>query len=177
MIPDVTVAYEEGLLITEEHKRQMRGNKSAGWIYLAPADFLRLTTTGSDRIEEILGDENLKTLDEYNDFAREGKNILPPFLYVEMLNSRLPEEYNPGEVRGHEGRHRAAACINAGVKEMPVFIVGKIGLDAVWRLPKDEKDKNVFRFVGPKDFDKKLLGQFNRYVEVPFPADTWHSLY
>jgi hypothetical protein len=170
MLRDVTVASSYGLVVTEEHKRQMIGNKACGYIYMDPANFLKLTTTGQREEEEIFRDA--KPLNDYNKFARMGDNILPPFLYIECKEPPL------GKVRGHEGRHRAAACVKAWVKHMPVFLVAKFDGISQWQLkkyPNDPSKRFEMRYIEASDFPEYLVGQYQP-VRSRLPLETWIDL-
>lgn len=56
----------------------------------------------------------MRSIEDYNRFSREGETVLMPFLYVDLAT---------GRVEGHEGRHRAAAVMNAGGTRLPVAII------------------------------------------------------
>lgn len=167
-ITDVTLALTHGLIITQEHLQQMKGNKACGYVYMNPAHFIQLTVTNDAEDQRIMNE--CLPLEEYNEMARQGKNIIPPFLYVECQQPPL------GKIKGHEGRHRAAACIKAGVKLFPVFLVAKFLGVAQWRLPKDAMSRFEFRYIDKADFPEYLIGEY-RPMRHRLPLETWTPIY
>lgn len=167
MIPDGSiVAYGPGLTITQEHIRQMRGNKCNGYILMDPRDFLDLTTSSS--AEERMIKMEAKSLDEYNEFSRVGQNILPPWLDIETQKPPI------GKVIGHEGRHRAAALIKEGIYKMPVFLVKRENHSSIWR--KNVSDKyGEYRYVDQTDFPQYALGEYLPY-RVELDLKTWKDI-
>lgn len=81
-------------------------NYSKGYAtYISPDDFLSLTTMRPERIESESRDLNIDEL---------AKVTQPIYLsYDPQL---------PGEVYGHEGRHRMVALRNAGIKKVPIVV-------------------------------------------------------
>lgn len=129
---------KRGLLVTPQHVSQMVGNKAIGLVPIRCEDFLSLTTSSRTVAESIIAEA--KWLDDYNRYAKEGSNILPPFLKVSM---------DTGKIEGHEGRHRAAAlCREMAGSEMWVAIIVT------------NKDGKALYYIeeGPWPFKKTYLG-------------------
>ena len=182
MIHDVTVECQYGLVITEEHKTQMKGNKSCGYVYMPPHDFLYLTSN-DEYIKQLLKDA--LPLDEYNKLSKRGKTIIPPFLIIECGNLAEPAmkpnkpHISPlGKVLGHEGRHRAAACINDAVPQMPVFLIAAFHGQKEFQVkkhPGDPSKRYELRHVDKVDFPEYAIGQ-----EIPtrrsLHLETWKAI-
>jgi len=100
----------QGLKITPEMLRQARGNKMHVIVGMNPEAFLKLTTRTND-VEWFR--KNCKSLSDYNQWAEEGETIVMPLLNIDVQT---------GQIKGHEGRHRAAALICARAKEIPISI-------------------------------------------------------
>jgi hypothetical protein len=157
----MTKAGKPMLLVTKEMMRQSRGNKVCAIFMMSAMDFLTLTTRGQGDIDHIMADA--APLATYNKAAREGNIILMPWLDVER---------DSGKVRGHEGRHRAAALIKAAGRaaKMNVGIIlhGKSGI--VYYEEKEIEGQPYFmrkkRFLGVEDVPRVLHGQFAPTVEV-----------
>lgn len=86
-----------------------RGNKGIGYLNMPCEIFLRLTTNPNN--EKFSYEHIMNSVEPYVQGKR--KYILMPWLDINM---------ETGKVVGHEGRHRAASLIKAGVKTMPVSI-------------------------------------------------------
>lgn len=118
-------------------------------IKLSPKDYLDLTTKkGADyfKIGDRLGDTELKKLDvdELNKELHQ-----PIFLIVSFKDDK-----NIAYVVGHEGRHRAFALMNAGVKTIDVQM-------------KCNEDDTSFDKYNPFDLtDFYLIGQYNKNIKV-----------
>lgn len=166
MIADTTVLAYGGLLVTAQHRHQMVGNKSCGYVLMDPRDFLNLACESTSEKMEIM--QEAAPLQTYNDYALAGKNLLPPWLDIETQKAPM------GRVIGHEGRHRAAACVAAKVLKMPVFLIKREHGVAIWRRPKTMGDKFSFRLIGPQDFPEYALGQGSS-ARVRLPLETWES--
>lgn len=140
------------LKITDRMLQNAKSNKCVGWLYLDPVQFLSLTVTDHnvyDWIEKEL--PHTKTIDEYNSYE-----TLMPWLDVDM---------HTGKVLGHEGRHRAAACIKSGVKRLPVAIcLRDHGYPVYYSQPFIDDYENPKQlqkvFVTKKDVPRVLVGQF-----------------
>ena len=122
-------------------------NLSSGWLtYMAPEDFLKLTTTDFAEIKRIRGEvaqgegaTSVKPLESEGKF--DPKYMEVSELLVTDFDTRRPTPEDNVEkrfmtgyakvvdfvprtvtVRSHEGRHRAVMAINAGIEEIPVVI-------------------------------------------------------
>ena len=91
------------LEITKTHLRQIGDGKAAMIVGMYPADFLRATTDGPEHMQEIIAEA--QPLANYNRYATEGENIIPPLLRIRI------EDPDYAYVESHEGRHRAAAVL------------------------------------------------------------------
>lgn len=140
------------LKITDRMLENSKSNKSVGWLYLDPVQFLSLTVTDHNVYDWIKKElPHTKTIDQYNSYE-----TLMPWLDVDM---------HTGKVIGHEGRHRAAACIKSGVKRLPVSIcLRDHGYPVYYRQPNisdHESPKQLEKvFVTKKDVPRVLVGQF-----------------
>ena len=74
---------------------------------LSPEEFLKLTTEDDDAYNRIISEST--NLDK----EKLRNNSQPIYLRI----------YDDGEVRGHEGRHRMAALMNAGITSVPVVLI------------------------------------------------------
>lgn len=72
---------------------------------MPPKEFLELTAMGKER--EFIESAEPFSVDRWNEADE------PPHIIVGL----------DGRVHGHEGRHRAAAMIRAGISEMPVWVI------------------------------------------------------
>ena len=165
---DPSKSDDRKLNITPMHLRQMKDNKTAGYIMMRPLDFLQLTTPGIREIDEIRAE--CKALKEYNEYAETGDNILPPWLDIEI--DEKDKRWVYGKIIGHEGRHRAAACINAGVTTMPVFLNGKMGYSSTYKFyEKDAKGQSTsdFRYISSSDFPPVVTGEFSSTKKASCP--------
>lgn len=106
---------------------------------LSPEEFLKLTTEDDDAYNRIISEST--NLDK----EKLRNNSQPIYLRI----------YDDGEVRGHEGRHRMAALMNAGITSVPVVLIetsdnyGK-EIGDIQRL-----DSQDFSF-GKRDYSVKL---------------------
>lgn len=140
------------LKITDKMLSTAKSNKCVGWIYLDPVQFLSLTVTDHnvfDWIEKEL--PHTKTVDDYNSYDTQ-----MPWLDVDV---------HTGKVVGHEGRHRAAACVKSKVKRLPVAIcLRENGYPVYYRQPYIDDRQNPKQlkkvFVTKSDVPKVLIGQF-----------------
>lgn len=161
------------LIVTPTHIRQMVGNKASGYLTMKPQDFLALTCTSAAE-QRIIQDE-AEPLEQYNAWAKSGDNILPPWLEVQISHDA---DVSFGKVMGHEGRHRAAACIAAGVSLMPVFIWAKDGRTSTYKIhpyPDDKERWHQWRYIEPSDLPQKLIGQYQA-VQRELNFDTWKPI-
>lgn len=74
---------------------------------LSPEEFLKLTTEDDDAYNRIISEST--NLDK----EKLRNNSQPIYLRI----------YDDGEVRGHEGRHRMAALMNAGITSVPLVLI------------------------------------------------------
>lgn len=166
---------EHQLLLVPEHKRQMKGNKAAGWTYMSPDAFLDLTVSSESERSSIMRDA--LPLSQYNAWAKSGDNILPPWLEIQI--SENDDRFPYGKVQGHEGRHRAAACIKAGVSIMPVFLIGKVSYYAQYKIypfKDDEERSHEWRYISSSDFPEVIKAQFSSEKKI-LPMNKFHSLW
>ena len=89
------------LKISDRQKQVVNNEKGIGIYPMDPSDFLELSTTTSDFNVIVL---LAKPLEFYNDPKIQKDMNVHPFLQFDET----------GKVNGHEGRHRAAAVMNAG---------------------------------------------------------------
>lgn len=143
----------QGLIVTPRHREVAKDNKAIGILMMDPREFLSLTVDRDVDVWLEKEKNNTYSLEQYNEWARTGKNIVMPFLDVKR---------HEGKVIEHEGRHRAAACINAHVDLMPVAItlvddktLGKIYYEYV--EPREDFKK---RYLNANDLPPSFKGQF-----------------
>ena len=165
-----------GLIVTPTHISQMRGNKSCGYIQMRPSSFLKLTTSSAAEENRIIAEA--KTVAFYNQKAKEGGNSIPPFLWVVV---RTNDPSDPiGLVVGHEGRHRAAACLKEGINKLSVFLVARVNGGNNYRIS-DNPDAsgrdywNTLRPINKDDFPDQFVGQFVR-IKVAVDMNSWKSI-
>lgn len=89
-----------------------KGSYGAFVITMHPLDFLRLTTHNEAEIEQIKSRPFPYRKEDLYNSELDGKFEMP-FLYV---------EFPSGQIRGHEGRHRAAMILARGGNVFPVVI-------------------------------------------------------
>jgi len=108
------------LRYSQKHVKQAGYNKNQMVVIMDPNEFLKMTTKTDEDIEDIK--QNARSLLFYNREAKPGGDILiMPFLNIEVeLHSN--GQARIGRIKGHEGRHRAAALIAKGGREFPVSI-------------------------------------------------------
>lgn len=154
------------LILTPTMMDQMRSNKCIGWLYMNPVTFLMLTIDAGQSLDTWLEDEreHTRTLEEYNEFARNGKSILMPWLDVDIKT---------GRVLGHEGRHRAAACIHATVREFPVAIRLYEDRYPIYYREDTSGHTWVKTYLGKDDCPDQFKGQYNSYTSRPLPDSAW----
>jgi hypothetical protein len=128
----------DGLHLLPHMKRSAKDNKMHALVTMHPAKFLTLTTKDQHHYDEIK--QAAHSLHKYNELAA-GKEILhAPHLRVG----------HDGQVKAHEGRHRAAALLNAGHDKMHVYL----------RAPL--KEGKPERHHGFDDVPHKITGQGGR---------------
>ena len=86
-------------------------------VILKPEEFLKFTTDKwDDQIWKAFKEDGVTK--DLTEKMKRGVKIHTPFLDV----NRKLKEYIIG---GHEGRHRAISAVEAGIKEMPVYIFNR----------------------------------------------------
>jgi hypothetical protein len=165
-----------GLFLNKENFRQARGNKHAGMIIMDPEDFLQLTVTNQRVYNLIMSDA--RTLAEYNQHTKTGQGIHPPWLYISLDGYEYRDEkptLKPGQVCGHEGRHRAAALIKEGITKMPVSL--RLYVKGIERQCKPTPDdpwghKNKWTRA---DIPSVFYGQFNQHTKAKINVATFKA--
>jgi hypothetical protein len=151
------------LVVTPEHLRQARGNKFQVVVKMRPEDFLKLTSSDNHGPEYF--QQHCKNVTDYNRWAEEGENIVMPGLWIK-----------DDKVSSHEGRHRAAALICAGEKEMAVALK----LD-----PTEEHQEKYGYWEAPyemkwEDYPRALYGQYGKGIvmksDMKPVVDGWNNL-
>lgn len=127
----------ESLLTNREQEERAVSNKMHALVHMHPRKFLELTTHDDQHASEIKG--AAQSLHSYNEFTRNKRIQVAPFLHVS----------HTGKVIGHEGRHRAAALLNAGHEVMPVYLHHHGD-------PSSDKPHRDYKFG---DFPEKIVGQ------------------
>lgn len=102
------------LRVTPTQLRRAASNKMQIHAIMPAEDFLRLTTKNQAGIDYIKGEA--KSLLQYNRWSKQDEIMVMPYLTVYLL----PD--GTGKIRGHEGRHRAAAVLAKGGTELPLMI-------------------------------------------------------
>lgn len=125
-------AEHDGLVLTKRMERNAVDSKMHVAVHMHPRKFLELTTSGPKHFDEIK--QAAKSVHDYNSY--EGVNVAP--------HLKIDSE---GKVWSHEGRHRAAALINAGHERMHVYL--KVS-------PKEGKPE---RHHGWEDVPDRITGQ------------------
>ena len=155
-----------GLKVTPEMYRQARGNKVNVIVKMDPYEFIKVTT----RKDGVPSLQNLKTqcknLEDYNRWADEGETIIMPMLWIDEKD----------QIVGHEGRHRAASLICAGINELPVGI----------RLYPSEQHQEKYGYfeavyqVKYEDLPDYIYGQFGNGVirkeDMQLMIDGWENI-
>jgi hypothetical protein len=107
----------------------------------------------------------------YNEFARSGQNIIPPFLRVRMED---------GRVEGHEGRHRAAALHREDPQALlwvAIELLDETGHSAYYTeppyVPGGPYPSERRRYLGAEDMPRVLIGQFRPIVVEVTPETLW----
>ena len=164
----------EALNYTNAMRKNAVGNKCQLIVEMPAVDFIRLTTSGKNEIDQIM--KSAKTVDQYNRWSRMGDepeyeaqvnqgktytdrdyehgSIVHPF-----LNIRISKDGKYGKVVGHEGRHRAAASIHAGQPNVQVAICLKPGENT---LP--DIHFGVEYHLTSEHLPRLILGQYSDYI-------------
>ncbi len=151
------------LLVTPEMMRQARGNKMHIIAKISPEDFIKLTTSDLYTVKDI--NKQCHGVDDYNRWADEGETIIMPALWI-----------REGSVVSHEGRHRAAALICAGAREMPISI----------RLFPDKEHQKKYGYwdaeyrMRSEDLPEAIHGQYDRGIvlksDIKVVIDGWDNI-
>jgi len=122
----LTSTSKVNLLITAKMKRGAKANGARVTYKITPDEFLKLTTRNQQHVDEL--ESSTKTVDFYNDLAKKKEILVMPYLDLHIITRYA-------KVKGHEGRHRAIALRNEGVKLMEIALYIKnfkvIGLDEI----------------------------------------------
>ena len=129
----------ENLELTDLQRSNAKNGKMHALVRMHPKKFLELTTQDDEHTAEIK--RSALPLHQYNKFSREKEILVAPFLRVD----------HRGKVTGHEGRHRAAALLNAGHDDMHVYL-----------QVRDNDSRTPEREIGFGHVPKKVVGQFGR---------------
>ncbi len=100
----------DGLHLLPHQKQHMHNRKFHSLVTMHPRKFLELTTADDHHVDEIK--QAAKSLHTYNEYSAAKEIHNPPNLKIG----------HDGKVTAHEGRHRAAALINAGHERMHVYL-------------------------------------------------------
>lgn len=141
----------ESLVVTDEHLRQARGNKFNFLVNMSARDFLLLTTSNDESLQNFIDDS--RTVDEYNAFANSGANIIMPFLDVEG-----------SKVTGHEGRHRAGGLLKEN-EDADMVVAIKYRPDSKKEKEQLADKHGIWRVEYDVDFEdmpSSIRGQFGR---------------
>lgn len=139
---------DTGLDLTDTHRESAKSNKMHSLVRMHPKDFLKLTTSNDDHYNEIKG--AARSLSDYNKYAREGSNVNAPHLGMD----------HRGKVVSHEGRHRAAALVNAGHDTMHVYLKGPA-----------QRDDIPERWHGHGDIHHTIHNQYGNGFKISKPED------
>lgn len=131
---------ESTLKLLPGETKRMRGSYGAFVITMHPEDFLKLTCHPNGDYDRIAAKPFPQTEEEYETFwghKEEYGRFSMPFLTV---------EWPSGQIRGHEGRHRAMMIMKQDGKSFPVTIFLRhpheyeVTYDA-WNVETDETEK------------------------------------
>lgn len=169
----ILISLSKGLKLIKENYRQAKGNKNAGTLVIDPYKFLELTTRDSSDVYSIMDDA--KTLEEYNQYVKDGSSYLMPWLEISTDGiSRYKEPCKVGQVVGHEGRHRAAALIKAGIKKMPISVkLYRRGFAERFHTT-DENPWGEDKWKS-EDLPKILYGEFNQNHSAKIDTQTFKA--
>lgn len=147
------------LIVTSKMIQSARGNKCCGILPLHPKDFLYLTTSSEAALKEI--QQSTKTLEQYNEWAKEGGSQIPT-IKVSFDNDRFGSFVKIGQVQEHEGRHRAQAVLNEGGTKMLVAIQAAFGGYAKYRFEEGDRGTPSFhvRYLKSVDIPNIFYGEF-----------------
>lgn len=149
----VRQAAKSPLHVNEHLLRIAKSNKAVAIIWMRPQDFLALTTLASDNdwAHEING-RPVQPIEAYNGYIDSGETIIMPSLRVAYRDNGEPN-HTAGRVLSHEGRHRAAAVMNAKPEaRFAVAITLAVDWYATYHPP-----GSYARFLGLADIPTRLL--------------------
>lgn len=136
------------VIITEKQKQNAGSDREGIAFYEIPhMEFLKLTTKNDAEINDLRNDGKLKSVDEYNQYAKEDKFNVHPHLEISPT----------GKIIAHEGRHRAIAEMDTGEKLYRIAIV------ANYHGWNPEYGKRWYRKL---PVPASLTGQYNDYVHI-----------
>lgn len=165
---------DKTLLVTPRQKENAEGNKAIGILTMGCIQFLELTVPGSFSVW-MSEQENIGELQSYNEASKAGRIGIMPFLDVDI---------DTGTVQGHEGRHRAAAVLNAGGSDFPVAIcLRRKGYKEYYEQPFIDNLRHpkmyYKRYLGINDIPARFLGQFkSSSVRIkPIATGDWEPFY
>jgi hypothetical protein len=174
------MASKPKLLVTNKNIRQAMSNKSIGYFKMSPREFLLLTTRRSPEqwIESEDAEDQIQTVEQYNNWQRDGSSIHMPWLDVTYNGSAR------GKIVGHEGRHRAAALIQAGWRNEDCFPVAVIlredGKSPIYYktvlTDPDDPYSGQKQMLDLQDVPARFVGQYNSNVVKP-KFSSWKSFY
>lgn len=148
-------AAKSPLHVNEHLLRVAKSNKAVAVIWMRPRDFLALTTLASDNdwAREING-RPVQPIDAYNSYIDVGETIIMPALRVAYRDNGEPN-HTAGRVLSHEGRHRAAAVMNArGSARLAVAINLAVDWASTYHPP-----GRYDRYLGLDDVPRLFLPQ------------------
>lgn len=150
--------------VTDIMKGRARSYYALGFIRIEPKDFLALTTGGlnfGNRVQRIYEDNRQRNFsyNDYEDMHKESQ-VVHPFLSVNV---------DTGEVTGHEGRHRAAAAVEAG-EDFYIYILPD------YESKTQELKDDVLAGDGAKYIPDVLSGQFDSKIKVKLDKSTMISM-
>jgi hypothetical protein len=165
-------AQKPEILLTEAQIEVARDNKLVGFIWMEAIDFLRLTIDARDDdsaegfVHALDGYRSLaQPLEAYNAWTRDGRIRIAPGLGV------MPS----GKVVSHEGRHRAAALINAAGEDAVMLVGIELKNDDGYNWsPRAMRNQARMRNVPPVFTGQWLL---NKDIAVPISLDGAIDLY
>lgn len=171
-IKEVSNIADSALVVTEGQCKLMAEHKACGYVLMDPYEFLVATTENAVeriKIKEEARLEISRMLEDYNEETMYGRLATPPWLCIEC------EGPPKGKVLGHDGRHRAAACIKAGETKVPVFLVAMFHGLSYNRLPVSANNPFSFRHVTADDFPPEITGEYVP-VTIKLPLETWTQI-
>jgi hypothetical protein len=151
------------LRTTDRQIDQANAAKTQIIVVMPPGDFLSLAAPLKNR-DDFRRDA--QPLRDYNKWAKDGESTVMPFLRIDLAAD------GSGQVKAHEGRHRAAAILNAGGEWMRVGIQlrGYDGYEsniARAELAQYGHHRNNSEYtLSHADLPNRVTNQYNRYWDV-----------